>query len=37
MVAFTKKFAPHRTLLVGDAGMPWQDFLLLDPKTLLAP
>jgi len=37
MVAFTKKFAPHRTLLVGDAGMPWQDFLLLDPRTLLEP
>lgn len=37
MVAFNKKYAPHRTFLVGDAGMPWQDFLTIDPKSLLKP
>jgi hypothetical protein len=34
MAAFQKKFNPDKLILVGDAGLPWQDFLRLDPTEL---
>ncbi|CAG5011867.1 hypothetical protein DYBT9275_05042 [Dyadobacter sp. CECT 9275] len=34
MAAFQKQFNPKRILLVGDTGLPWQEFLTLDPFTL---
>jgi uncharacterized protein len=34
MSAFQRQFHPHKVLLVGDHGIPWQDFLKLDPKEL---
>lgn len=32
--AFQKQFHPDRVLLVGNTGLPWQDFLKIDPVTL---
>jgi predicted AAA+ superfamily ATPase len=32
--AFSKKFNPFKSLLVGDTGIPWQEFLNLDPGEL---
>jgi predicted AAA+ superfamily ATPase len=34
MVAFQKTFNPDKILLIGDSGLPWQEFLLLDPSGL---
>jgi len=34
MQAFKKDFNPHKILLIGDAGLPWQDFLKIDPSGL---
>jgi len=34
MTAFKKKFNPDKVLLIGNAGMPWQDFLKLNPVGL---
>lgn len=34
MQAFSKKFQPHKVLLVGDSGLPWQEFLEIEPKKL---
>ncbi len=34
MAAFQKTFNPDRILLIGNAGLPWQDFLQLNPVTL---
>ena len=34
MQAFSKKFSPEKVLLVGDDGLPWQEFLELNPKEL---
>ncbi len=34
MSAFTKQFNPYKLLLVGSSGIPWQEFLLLDPMDL---
>ena len=34
MAAFKKKFDPYKILLVGNAGLPWQDFLLINPVNL---
>jgi hypothetical protein len=28
------KFNPDKVLLVGNAGLPWQDFLKLNPVSL---
>jgi uncharacterized protein len=34
MQAFSKKFSPIKVLLVGDDGVPWQEFLELNPVEL---
>lgn len=34
MTAFQKQFNPYKVLLVGNSGMPWQDFLKLNPVEL---
>lgn len=31
---FVKQFKPYRYLLVGNGGIPWPDFLRMDPKKL---
>jgi hypothetical protein len=28
--AFNKKFKPEKSLLIGDDGIPWQEFLRMD-------
>lgn len=34
MEAFRKKFNPHKMLLVGTGGLPWQDFLKINPVSI---
>ena len=34
MTAFKNKFNPDKILLIGKAGLPWQDFLKLNPVNL---
>jgi len=34
MTAFKNKFNPDKVLLIGNAGLPWQDFLTLNPVSL---
>jgi len=34
MTAFKNKFNPDKVLLIGNAGLPWQDFLKLNPASL---
>ncbi|MDE3214191.1 MAG: DUF4143 domain-containing protein, partial [Bacteroidota bacterium] len=34
MSAFKSKFNPDKVLLVGNKGLPWQDFLQLNPASL---
>ncbi len=34
MSAFAKKYNPHKVLLVGASGIPWQQFLEMEPETL---
>lgn len=34
MQAFTKKHQPHKVLLIGNSGLPWQEFLQINPETL---
>lgn len=34
MTAFKNKFNPHKILLIGNAGLPWQDFLQMNPMEL---
>jgi predicted AAA+ superfamily ATPase len=34
MQAFSNKFSPKKVLLVGDNGLPWQEFLELNPADL---
>lgn len=34
MSAFQKKFNPAKVLLIGNSGLPWQDFLKLNPMSL---
>ena len=34
MIAFKNKFNPAKVLLIGNAGLPWQDFLKLNPVSL---
>lgn len=34
MQAFSKKYSPEKVLLVGDDGLPWQEFLELKPNEL---
>jgi predicted AAA+ superfamily ATPase len=34
MTAFKNKFNPDKILLIGNGGLPWQDFLKLNPASL---
>ncbi len=34
MDAFSRKFKPEKSILVGEGGIPWQKFLKLDPVNL---
>ena len=34
MAAFQKAFNPDKMLLIGDSGLPWQEFLLMDPSGI---
>jgi uncharacterized protein len=34
MTAFKNKFNPDKVLLIGNAGLPWQDFLKLNPVSV---
>ena len=34
MAAFQKTFNPDKILLIGDSGLAWQEFLLMDPSGL---
>jgi predicted AAA+ superfamily ATPase len=34
MSAFQKKFNPDKVLMIGNSGLPWQDFLKLNPMSL---
>lgn len=34
MTAFKNKFNPGKVLLIGNAGLPWKDFLKLNPLSL---
>jgi uncharacterized protein len=34
MKAFKDQFKPHRILLVGDKGLPWQEFLKINPEDI---
>jgi len=34
MEAFRKKYNPDKVLLIGDTGLPWQEFLKFNPVEL---
>jgi predicted AAA+ superfamily ATPase len=34
MATFAKQFNPDKMLLIGDSGLPWQEFLLMNPNDL---
>lgn len=34
MGAFKKKYNPHKILLIGNAGLSWQEFLQINPAAL---
>lgn len=34
MQAFSKKFNPEKVLLIGDSGLPWEEFLEINPAEL---
>lgn len=34
MAAFQKKFHPHKMLLIGNSGLPWQTLLQMNPAEL---
>jgi len=34
MQAFSKKFNPDKMLLIGDRGLPWQEFIKINPEAL---
>lgn len=34
MAVFQKNFQPHKVLMVGKSGVPWQDFLRISPEDL---
>jgi predicted AAA+ superfamily ATPase len=36
MAAFQQRFDPHKIIMVGSQGMPWQEFLNLNPMHLFA-
>jgi len=34
MQLFQERYQPHKTLLVGDGGLPWDEFLAMDVRDL---
>ncbi|WP_076792779.1 ATP-binding protein [Chlorobium sp. KB01] len=36
MEAFRRQYNPDKVLLVGNSGIPWQEFLQIDPRELFA-
>ncbi len=34
MVKFKSKFNPHKSLIIGKGGFPWEDFLKINPRSL---
>jgi len=36
MAAFKNKYTPHKVLLVGNSGIPWQEFLQINPAELFS-
>ena len=36
MAAFKNKYTPHKVLLVGNSGIPWQEFLQINSAELLS-
>lgn len=34
MTAFQGKFHPEKVILLGEGGLPWEEFLLMDPESL---
>jgi len=34
MEVFKKEFSPDKVMLIGDSGLPWQDFLKINPMEL---
>ena len=34
MSAFKNQFEPYKILLIGKSGLPWQDFLKMNPNEL---
>jgi len=34
MAAFQKQFKPSKILKIGKSGLPWQEFLEINPVTL---
>ena len=36
MAAFERHCKPHKVILIGDSGIPWQEFLELEPLDLFA-
>jgi predicted AAA+ superfamily ATPase len=34
MKAFSEAFHPHKIYLIGGTGIPWQDFLKINPEDL---
>ncbi len=35
MNAFTEKYHPKRSFLIGDRGLPWEEFLKIEPQDLV--
>ena len=36
IAAFKKRFDPYKILLVGNSGLPWQEFLKINPVELFS-
>ena len=36
MVAFKNKYVPHKVLLIGNSGIPWQEFLQINPAEIFS-
>jgi hypothetical protein len=36
MAAFKNKYAPYKVLLIGNNGIPWQEFLQINPVEIFS-
>jgi len=36
MAAFKNKYRPHKVLLIGNSGIPWQEFLQINPSEIFS-